>query len=97
MVSGSGTAYSLEWSVAQALPIPWNGQWLKANEVQRGGGDCALAHWIPLYANTPSPLYPRIPDPVRIPNMPYLRRSAGLPIGLYGDIYTNIYGDYPVR
>ena len=31
---------------AQALPIPWNGQWLKANEVQRGGGDCALAHWI---------------------------------------------------
>ena len=48
MVSGSGTAYSLEWSVAQALPIPWNGQWLKANEVQRGGGDCALAHWIAL-------------------------------------------------
>ena len=46
MVSDSGTAYSLEWSVAQALPIPWNGQWLKANEVQRGGGDCALAHWI---------------------------------------------------
>ena len=46
MVSGPGTAYSLEWSVAQALPIPWNGQWLKANEVQRGGGDCALAHWI---------------------------------------------------
>ena len=46
MVSGPGTAYSLEWSVAQALPIPWNSQWLKANEVQRGGGDCALAHWI---------------------------------------------------
>ena len=49
MVSDSGTAYSLEWSVAQALPIPWNGQWLKANEVQRGGGDCALAHWILLF------------------------------------------------
>jgi hypothetical protein len=30
MVSGCpGTAYSLEWSVgAQALPIPWNGQWV---------------------------------------------------------------------
>ena len=28
MVSGCpGTAYSLEWSVTQALPIPWNGQW----------------------------------------------------------------------
>ena len=66
MVSDSGTAYSLEWSVAQALPIPWNGQWLKANEVQRGGGDCALAHWITQYRGTYSRPAPYLPDLVTI-------------------------------